>query len=139
MATSQHAFQPSTDLPQHFAQIKTIKPEHTAIDLAHVSVSQLLGRDYLFINSQEVHLPLKNPTAIHAMLDDIIQRLDLAETHIVAVSVDEALTGDLSFIRHDITWFKHKVCRVESIAITHPEQHEFMEMIWRCSTTAGAD
>ena len=136
MATSQHAFQPNTELSQHFTQVKTVKPEQITIDLEHVSVSQLLGRDYLFINCEEIELPLKNPAAMHSLLDDLIQQLELAETHTVAVSVNESLTGTLSFVRHDITWYKHKVCRVESIAITHSEQHEFMDMIWRCSTAA---
>lgn len=133
MATSQHAFQPDTDLSQHFAGAR---PQSAAIDLEQVSVSQLLGRDYLFINTREVELPLKNPNALHPLLDDLIQQLELAETHTVAVSVEESLTGKLTFTRHDLTWYKHKVCRVESILITHPEQHEFMEMIWRCSTSA---
>lgn len=137
MATSQHAFQPNTELPQHFAQVKTARAEQVAIDLEYVSVSQLLGRDYLFINSREIELPLKNPGALHSLLDDVIQQLELPETHTVAVSVDESLTGILSFIRHDLTWYKHKICHVESITITHPEQHEFMEMIWRCSTAAS--
>jgi hypothetical protein len=132
MATSQHAFQAPTDSSQHFAQVKTTQ---ATIDLEHVSVSQLLGRDYVFINSKEVELPLKT-SAMYSLLDDVIQRLELAETHTVAVSVEESLTGALSFVRHDLTWYKHKICRVNSIAITHPEQHEFMEMIWRCSTAA---
>lgn len=135
MATSQHAFQPNTDLSQHFASIKTARPEQVAIDLEHVSVSQLLGRDYVFINSREVELP-KTPSVMYGLLDDVIHQLELAETHTVVVSVDESLSGALSFVRHDLTWYKHKVCRVESITITHTEQHEFMEMIWRCSTAA---
>lgn len=139
MATSQHAFQTNIELPQHFARVNTLRPEQALIDLEHVSVSQLLGRDYVFIDARDVDLPFKNPSAMHSLLDNLIQLLELAETHTVAVSVDESLTGNLSFIRHDITWYKHKVCRVESIAIIHPEQHEFMEMIWRCSTAASID
>jgi len=133
MATSQHAFQPNIEASQHLAQVKTTQP---AIDLEHVSVSQLLGRDYLFINTKEVELPLKNPGVMYGLLDDLIQQLGLAETHTVAVSVEESPTGTLSFTRHDLTWYKQKICRINSIAITHVEQHEFMEMIWRCSTAA---
>ena len=139
MATSQYAFQSNTDLSQHFAQIKTARPEQLAIDLEYVSVSQLLGRDYVFINSREVELPIKTPSVMYGLLTDVIHQLALAETHTVVVSVDESFTGALSFVRHDLTWYKHKVCRVESIAITHAEQHEFMEMIWRCSTAVLVD
>lgn len=133
MATSQHAFQQSIDLPQ-FANYS---PEYLSIDLEHVSVSQLLGRDYIFISAQGIKLPLKNPTAMHNLLNDLVQQLELTETHTVAVTVDEAPNGELAFIRHDLTWYRHKVCRVDSIAITHTEQREFMDMIWRCSTAVA--
>ncbi|HOY23782.1 MAG TPA: hypothetical protein PK002_11550 [Cellvibrio sp.] len=133
MATSQHAFQQSTDLPQ-FANYL---PEHPNIDLEHVSVSQLLGRDYIFISSQGIKLPRKNPTAMHNLLNDLVRQLELAETHTVAVTVNESTSGELTFTRHDLTWYKHKVCRVDSVVITNQEQHEFMDMIWRCSTAAA--
>jgi hypothetical protein len=132
MATSQHAFQQSTDSPQ----LTNFASEYPSIDLEHVSVSQLLGRDYIFISAQCIKLPLKNPNAMHSLLNDLIQLLELAETHTVAVTVDESSTGAVEFIRHDLTWYNHKVSSVESIAITHPEQYEFMDMIWRCSTAA---
>lgn len=137
MATSQHAFQTNTELT-HFAQGTHLGPEEASIDLEHVSVSQLLGRDYLFINSKEVNLPTKNPALLHLLLDEVVRQLDLPETHTVAVSFEESLTGSLSFVRYDLTWYKHKICRAESFVITNPEQHEFMEMIWRCSTAAVA-
>jgi hypothetical protein len=132
MANSQHAIQPNTDMTQSF----TYQSEPSNIELEHVCVSQLLGRDYIFINSQAVDLRLNNPTVMHSLLDELIQQLELAETHTVAVSVTESHDGTPSFIRHDLTWYKHKICRVESIAITQAEQYEFMEMIWRCSTAA---
>ena len=133
MATSQHAFQQTTNLPQY----ANFASEVTSIDLEHVSVSQLLGRDYIFISTHDIKLPIKNPTAMHSLLNSLIPQLELTETHTVAVSVDESPSGELAFIRHDLTWYKHKVCHVDSMAITHPEQHEFMEMIWRCSTAAA--
>jgi hypothetical protein len=133
MAISQHAFQQSTDLPQY----ANFAAEQLSIDLEHVSVSQLLGRDYIFINAQGINVPTKNPTAMHNLLNDLVRQLELAETHTVAVTVDESANGELAFIRHDLTWYKHKICRVQSVTITHSEQHEFMEMIWRCSTAAA--
>lgn len=132
MATRQHAFQQNTTVAQHI----DITPECLEINLEHVSVSQLLGRDYIFISSQGIKLPLKSPQAMHNLLNDLVQHLELAEANTVAITVDEVSTGELAFIRHDLTWHKHKICRVESIAITHQEQHEFMDMIWRCSTAA---
>ena len=66
----------------------------------------------------------------------MIARLELAETHTVAVGVKELPDGSARFTRHDLTWHKHKICHVESNEISQPEQHEFMDMIWRCSTSA---
>jgi hypothetical protein len=132
MATSQHALKPSVS-PQHF----NFTAESLAIDLEHVSVSQLLGRDYVFINNQGAELPLNNPTKLHSLLNDLIKQLELAETHTVVVSVNEINDSQMSFTRHDLTWYKHKICRVESLPITEQEQHDFMDMIWRCSTAAA--
>lgn len=133
MAINQHAIQPNTD---DHSQNFSFKSEQSSIELEHVCVSQLLGRDYIFINSQAVDLRINNPTVMHSLLDDLIQQLELAETHTVAVSVNESQDGTPSFIRHDLTWYKHKICRIEHTAITQPEQYEFMDMIWRCSTAA---
>lgn len=133
MAISQHAFQQNIALPQY----AHLSADHVDIDLEHVSVSQLLGRDYIFIDAQGTKLPLKNPQTMYNLLTDLVRQLELAETHTVAITVDESPNGQLTFIRHDLTWYKHKICRVESIAITHQEQHEFMDMIWRCSTAAA--
>lgn len=132
MATQQHAIQSTTETTQSYAT----NSQHSSIELEHVCISQLLGRDYIFINSQAVDLRHNNPTVMHSLLDDLIQQLELAETHTVAVSVSESQDGIPAFVRHDLTWYKHKVCRVESTAISQPEQYEFMEMIWRCSTAA---
>jgi hypothetical protein len=128
MATSQFAFQSGLDA-------RKLAPL-PAIDLEHVSVSQLLGRDYIFIDAQGTSLPLDNPNLLYPLLDELIARLELAETHTVAVSALELSDGTASFTRHDLTWDKHKISHVESIQITQAEQQEFMDMIWRCSTSA---
>lgn len=129
MATSQYAFQPNAESRES----RSLPP---SIELEHVSVSQLLGRDYIFINTHYVALPLTNTDLLHSLLDNLIAQLELVEAHTVAISVQELSDGNPSFTRHDLTWHKHKICRVESTDITQPEQHEFMDMIWRCSTSA---
>jgi hypothetical protein len=108
-----------------------------AIDLEHVSISQLLGRDYVFIDAHYVALPRSNPNLLHSMLDNLIAQLELIEAHTVAISVHELTGGKIGFTRHDLTWDKHKVCNVENSEITQPDQEEFMDMIWRCSTSAN--
>ena len=130
MANSQPAIQPSSN-NREFGSIP--RP----IDLEHVSVSQLLGRDYIFIDTQYAALPTHDPDRLNSMLDDLIAQLGLAEAHTVAISVQELSGNKVSFTRHDLTWHKHKICRVESTDITQPEQYEFMEMIWHCSTSVS--
>ena len=132
MATSQHALNPSVNA-QHFSP----KSDSLMIDLEHVSVSQLLGRDYVFISDQGAELLLNNKSTFHSLLNNLIGQLELAETHTVVISVNEANLGKVCFTRHDLTWYKHKICRVENVSITEQEQHEFMDMIWRCSTAAA--
>ena len=127
MSTSQSAFQSSASSRERNAL--------PAIDFNHVSLSQLLGRDYIFIDTQRVALPLHNPNLLHSMLDDLITQLELTEAHTVAISVHELAGGNTCFTRHDLTWHKNKVCRVEHTEITQTEQYEFMDMIWRCSTS----
>lgn len=133
MATSQHAFQSQNDLSPNFGHVHA---HPRAIDLEHISVSQLLGRDYVFINSSEVQLPVENTQLSQVLLDELIQRLGLVEAQTVAISFIESKAGSLSFVRHDLSWHKHKICKIENTEITNPEQQEFMEMIWRCSTAA---
>lgn len=130
MAISEHAVQAHLDTHKHFNYMS----ESMRINLQQVSISQLLGRDYLFIDTQGVNLPLGNKSLMYSLLGDLVQQLELAETHVVVISVDESPSGAISFIRHDLAWYKHQVCRIESTSITHPEQYEFMDMIWRCST-----
>lgn len=135
MATSQHAFNlNNSDSLHHYAQIHA---HPTAIALEHISVSELLGRDYLFIDSCEVNLPLLNTDLSQALLCELIQRLDLDESQTMTISVDASDEAALKFVRHELSWQKGKVTKMKSIEITQSEQREFMEMIWRCSTAAN--
>jgi hypothetical protein len=107
------------------------------IDLEDVSISQLLGRDYIFIDVQHAVLPMHNTSLLHSMLDTLMTQLELTEAHAVVVSVQELASGNIGFTRHDLTWDKHKICNVENTEVTQLEQQEFMDMIWRCSTPAS--
>jgi hypothetical protein len=130
MLANQHALQVESESSQ------PLNPTAVKIDLEDVSVSQLLGRDYLFINTQNVKLPLHNPALTHDLLNNLIQQLELTEAYTVVVTVEELNMEKPSFTRHDLRWHRHEICRIDSIAITHHDQYEFIEMIWRCSTSA---
>lgn len=135
MATTQLAYQLSPEVPKSAYLADTASKPH-AIDLEFVSVSQLLGRDYIFIDTHYVKLP-DNQNATQALFEDLVKQLGLAEAHTVIITFEELNGRELSFTRHDLSWYKHKICRVESFATTKPEQQEFMNMIWQCSTPAS--
>ncbi|RYY02978.1 MAG: hypothetical protein EOO53_09835 [Gammaproteobacteria bacterium] len=127
---------------QQALQINNEGASHSSlkvIQLEHVSVSQLLGRDYIFIDSQHVKLPLQDPTVAHGLLNDLIKQLELSEAYTVVVTIEGMTNEEPVFTRHDLIWHRHEVCRIDSIVITHHEQHEFIDMIWRCSTAALSD
>jgi hypothetical protein len=105
------------------------------VDLDYVSVSQLLGRDYVFIHADAIK-PLGNNPACYTQLEMVIRQLELAQTHTVIVTFKQSVLGKPAFTRHDLTWYKGKICRLESQLITHEDQVEFMDMIWQCSTAA---
>ena len=131
MAISQHAQQTK---PAPTRAMRNFVSD--LIDLDHVSVSQLLGRDYVFIDSDAFNIPLGNNPGCYNQLEKLVRQLELAQTHIVVVTLHQTTTGKPSFTRHDLTWYKGKICRVESLLITHQDQLEFMDMIWQCSTAA---
>jgi len=131
MATSQYAQQTE---PAQFGHQRQFVSD--LIDLDFVSVSQLLGRDYIFIQSDAFsQTPTNNQTTYH-QLEMLIRQLELAQTHTVVVTLKPVSTGKPGFTRHDLTWYKGKICRIESLPITHQDQLEFMDMIWQCSTSA---
>jgi len=105
------------------------------LDLDSVSISQLLGRDYVFFEpTNSLFMPV-DPVNLSQFIEKLVHQLELTEAHTVIVSIRKSATGQAMFTRHDVTWYRHRVCHVNSLDITHPEQHEFMEMIWNCSST----
>lgn len=134
MAISQYAHQTELSPTREFGRQGHFVSE--LIDLDSVSVSQLLGRDYIFIQSEAFSQPPTNNQTTYSQLEMLIRQLELAQTHTVVVTLTPTTTGKPSFIRHDLTWYKGKICRIESLSVTHQDQLEFMDMIWQCSTSA---
>ena len=130
MTSSHNAFQHTN------VTAKSVSPGPSVISLEQVSVSQLLGRDYVFISAAAIPNIASNSIQMRYLFNNLVQQLELAETHTVAVTVDEMTSDKPAFIRHDLQWYQHQICRIDSISITQPEQYEFMNMIWHCSTSA---
>jgi hypothetical protein len=97
----------------------------------------LLGRDYVFLDHQKVKSLLSNPTNFYSALESLVADLELSEAHTLIVSVDDNGEDDVTFTRHDLIWYKHKICRTENFTISNAEQFDFMHMIWMCSTPAA--
>ncbi len=134
MAISQYAQQTDSSPTREFGHPRQFVSD--LIDLDSVSVSQLLGRDYIFIQSHAFSQSPANNQTTYNLLEMLIRQLELAQTHTVVVTLKPISTGKPSFTRHDLTWYKGKICRIESLPITHQDQLEFMDMIWQCSTSA---
>ena len=135
MAITQNAYQPEQTPARDIASPE--KVELDPIDLDHVSVSQLLGRDYVFIDANSAHLPLAPTPLHHQLLNDLMAQLEVTEAHTVVVTFTGQPSSGLTFTRHDLSWYKHKISRVETHTITNQDQQEFMDMIWQCSTPAA--
>lgn len=135
MATSHQYAQQSESLPpqEYGGQGQFVSD---LIDLDFVSVSQLLGRDYIFIDAEAFSHSTGDNQTTYIQLEMLIRQLELAQNHTVVVTVKPITADKRSFARHDLTWYKGKICRIESTPITHQDQLEFMDMIWQCSTAA---
>lgn len=133
MAMSQYAHQTEPSPTQELGTQRQFVSE--LIDLSAVSVSQLLGRDYIFIQAEALSQPPTNNQTTYNQIEMLIRQLELAQTHTVVVTLKSA-SNQHAFTRHDLTWYKGKICRIESTPITHQDQLEFMDMIWQCSSSA---
>lgn len=135
MATTQFAYQDVDNTPT-FAQLNPLSATDMSIALEHISVSQLLGRDYVFIDVNFAAIPSDNSNAMKRQFEELVRYLELTEAHTVIVSVDDKPVGETAFVRHDLSWYKHSISKIECFAITNNEQRDFMNMIWQCSTPA---
>lgn len=107
----------------------------TQIDISrlNVSVSELLGYDYVFVSGEYATRCFGQQTSAIDATAQLIARLHLKPEQAVFISVDEAHTSITTFTRHDISWVERQVRCLQNTLISNPEQHEFINMIWQCS------
>lgn len=99
-----------------------------------LSLSTMLGCDYIFVSHKGAHELLEN----QRLATTIRELLDILETsphQSMVVSADENASGELSFTRYDYKWENRQVSNVIPNRITHIDQVDFMRMMFDCSTT----
>ena len=107
-----------------------------AVELGEIvlSVSTMLGCDYIFVSHYGPH-PLLNPQHLHRTIRELLDMLDTSPRQSLIVSADELPSGELKFTRYDYVWENRKVIRVSPNHITSQEQADFMQMMFDCSST----
>jgi hypothetical protein len=53
----------------------------------------------------------------------------------MVISADEINRGELSFTRYDYLWANRQINQVSITPVTNPDQLEFIQMMFDCSTT----
>ena len=125
---------------QSSAQFNPTTPQTTKlgsdaiqIELNQLSVSQLLGRDYLLIDDNLAKLPLDNLDAMRNLFEALISQLELTETQTLAITFQQSPAGDIAFTCHDLEWTNSNIGSIQSTYIEDPEQQAFMYMLWQSS------
>jgi hypothetical protein len=117
-------------------QDTTSSNEERHINLSQISISQLLGRDYVFVDNRDDSDLFTTPTQITHAIEDLVMRLVLNNSHALFVSINANAAGKATYIRHEVGWHNHRIVKLESKTIADQEQQDFMNMIWNCSSPA---
>lgn len=99
-----------------------------------LSVSNMLGCDYIFINHKGAHALLSHHQ-LHKTIRELLDILDTSPRQSLIVSADQSPSGMLIFTRYDYVWENRKVVRVNANSVNNPEQIDFMQMMLDCSST----
>lgn len=108
----------------------------SAIDLStfEISVSQLLGFDYVFLGGPAATACFSQLSTAKAVIAQLVHTLAVAPEQTVFITL-AGQDGELPrFTRHDVTWNQGQIEALNHTLIEHPEQQEFINMIWQCSS-----
>lgn len=133
MTTTQNSAQSNSEMTQQIP----LGSDAVSIDIDQISVSQLLGRDYLLIDDSQARLPLDQADILRDLFEALIKQLALAETQTLAITFQQSPDGDVAFTRHDLDWVGNKIGSVQSTFISDQEQQAFMYMLWQSSAPAN--
>jgi len=99
-----------------------------------LSLSTMLGCDYIFVSHKGTHELLGSPR-LATTIRELLDILETSPYQSMVVSADETANGDLAFTRYDYKWENRQVSQVIATRVTHADQADFMRMMFDCSTT----
>jgi hypothetical protein len=98
-----------------------------------LSLSTMLGCDYIFVNHKGMH-ELLQPGQASKTIRELLDMLDTSPHQSMIIGADDTREGPLSFTRYEYAWENRQVTKVSIMPVTHGEQIEFMQMMFDCST-----
>lgn len=98
-----------------------------------LSLSTMLGCDYIFISHTAPNVLLESQR-LEVTLQELLDTLETSPQQSMIVSADEGETGTPVFTRYDYKWDNNQVTEVIATRVTHPDQADFMQMMFDCST-----
>lgn len=131
MAPSQSYPQPS--LPSHSSHSFDVAEAVQRGELV-LSLSTMLGCDYIFVSHKGAHKLLGSPR-LATTIRELLDILETSPYQSMIVSADETTSGELTFTRYDYKWEDRQVSQVIASRVTHADQADFMRMMFDCSTT----
>ncbi|WP_331347025.1 hypothetical protein [Cellvibrio sp. UBA7661] len=99
-----------------------------------LSLSTMLGCDYIFVSHKGAH-ELLGSNRLEITIRELLDILETSPYQSMVVSADELADGKLVFTRYDYKWENRQVTQVAPTLITSPDQADFMQMMFDCSTT----
>lgn len=72
---------------------------------------------------------------IETTIRELLDILETSPHQSLVVSADETSNGELVFTRYDYKWVQRQVTDVVPTRVTHPDQADFMQMMFDCSST----
>lgn len=99
----------------------------------HLSLSTMLGCDYIFVSHKGTH-ELLQPKRADKTIRELLDLLDTSPHQSMVISADETANGTTNFTRYDYAWENRQVTKVSITPVTHNDQIDFMQMMFDCST-----
>lgn len=98
-----------------------------------LSLSTMLGCDYIFISHKGHHDLLENKR-LEVTIRELLDLMETSPLQSMVVSADEEPNSELVFTRYDYKWENRQVANVIATRVTHPDQADFMRMMLDCSS-----
>lgn len=99
-----------------------------------LSLSTMLGCDYIFVSHQGMH-ELLQPRHANKTIYEVLMMLDAAPRQSMVVGADQLENRTYAFTRYEYIWENRQIKKVSIIPVTNSDQIEFMQMMFDCSSS----